>query len=292
MFHLFGLQENLKTVLLLAKPYAEGEVRNQDLLKAAYLRFLQAKQPLSLVPCSRKLEFVQDNSLSLQLAKLFGAKTSLDDMDQHLAIDLNENINRTSKMNHLKNIFEQIEQKNNDFASLFRLVINFVFFADSKLAGGGSTSNAMGVIWANDRSNWAFQDFYEFFIHEATHNLLFLDERRFHHYINYDLVRPVENYAYSAILARPRPIDKVIHSLVVATEICVAREMKLGHPPKPKLHPPTDIILENCFKTIESLKKLEDKVSILTPRGIELVKHCQNALINIKPQQVQHYAFG
>lgn len=64
-----------------------------------------------------------------------------------------------------------------------------------------------------------------------------------------------ENYAMSAILAKKRPLDKVFHSILVCTEVLLARRDVFGHPAAPKLHPPTSIMLNQAFESIIYLEK-------------------------------------
>lgn len=65
-------------------------------------------------------------------------------------------------------------------------------------------------------------DVMEMLLHELTHHLLFVDEHNYQHFTYPELIKK-ENYAFSAILNMMRPLDKVVHSIVVATELVKAR---------------------------------------------------------------------
>jgi hypothetical protein len=56
-----------------------------------------------------------------------------------------------------------------------------------------------------------------------AYHLLLIDERVHGHYVSYAKLADKRNYAHSAILKCNRPLDKVFHSLVVATELLASR---------------------------------------------------------------------
>lgn len=171
-----------------------------------------------------------------------------------------------------------------EFAELLSFVTKLVFSAKSTVAGGGSTSSAVGVMWADIRKTWSFQDITEFFVHELGHSLMFLDELRYRHYVSLrDAVDP-RSFAMSAILETQRPLDKVLHSLVVATDVLLARERWLGHPANPKLHPPSPVMRAACLKTVDSILLNEASIGQLSARGVELVNLCRTKLDTVHPE--------
>jgi hypothetical protein len=289
MFHLIGLQKNIETVVTLSYKQLLNE-KNQDSigLKRAYRKFLKSIQGANSIPelDSQNVTFASEPSLINNLIQLYKVESALNDKNQSTAI-----INQSPEQS-LEYISQALERCKSEFikfktsypenANLFELVINYVFCAPSNVAGGGSISNSIGVIWASPRPNWQSEDFVEFYTHEFTHNLVFLDERRYQHYVDYDLILDPENFCKSAILCTPRPLDKVFHSLLVATEVLLLRENSLGHPNNPKIHPSSEIILKNCFDTIHSIERLQTINQLLTIRGLELMNLCneQISIIN------------
>lgn len=251
-------------------------------MKLAYIRYLKSIQSENSLPALGSLEFVKETATVNHLIGFYQEKSILNDLEQGSVITpkaLSSDASSANEaINHVEDILQKISINYSDFVELFRLVINRVFCAPSERAGGGSTSSSIGVIWANFRKNWSFNDCFEFFVHELTHNLMFLDERRCKHYVDYKTIGVKENFAHSAILNRLRPLDKVLHSLVVATEICLARKHWIGDPTDPKLHPPTEKIISSCRKTIESIVELDERVPVLTQRGKELVDLCEQKI--------------
>lgn len=180
----------------------------------------------------------------------------------------------------VKQALASIQQYEPAFYELICLVITTIFSTPSKLAGGGSTSAAIGCIWVNLRKHWQEQDVIEFLVHETTHNLVFLDELCYKHY-DYEEISKKENYAWSAILNKPRPLDKVFHSIIVSTEVLLFRNEILSHPNNSCLHPPTDVMLEQTKYSISYIKNNPRLCSCLTARAHELLDICENKLKSI-----------
>lgn len=122
-------------------------------------------------------------------------------------------------------------------------------------AKAGSTSQAIGVIWANPKTTYSLHDMVEILVHEMTHHAMFIDEVRYVHY-SYSAVTDKSTWARSAILNVPRPLDKVLHSAVVATEVLLMRANYIGHPVITKVHPPTNVMLTQLKDAIASTEKV------------------------------------
>ena len=248
-------------------------------IKAAYKKFLHQIQPSVPISTLDTIEFVNDIHKSKTLASLFAEKSKLDDFD-HIFSDRTQF--QIEQLELAKWHLQKLKEIDENLFSLFSLVINMLFSGPSELAGGGSSSGAIGCIWINPRLSWGTQDFMEFFVHEMTHSLVFLDEFRYRHYENYTGMLLEENYAISAILAKKRPLDKVFHSILVSTEVLLARQDVLGHPEAPKLHPPTSIMLDKTLESIDFLEKNRTVYFLFTSRGKELITTCKEHLKGIK----------
>ncbi|MEH2304347.1 aKG-HExxH-type peptide beta-hydroxylase [Nostoc sp.] len=285
MFYLIGQQKNIETVVTLSYKQLLNE-KTQDVigLKRAYRNFLKNIQVANSIPehDSLNVTFASEPSVINNLIQLYKVESALNDKNQTTAIinqNPEESLEYISKaLKKCESEFIKLKTIYPEKANLFELVINYVFCAPSNVAGGGSISNSIGIIWASPRPNWQSEDFVEFYTHEFTHNLVFLDERRYQHYVDYDLILDPDNFCKSAILCTPRPLDKVFHSLLVATEVLLLREDSLGHPNNPKIHPPSETILKNCFDTIHSIERIQTKSQLLTRRGLELMNLCRDKL--------------
>lgn len=156
----------------------------------------------------------------------------------------------------------------------------------SDCARGGSTSAALGVIWANPKLSYRIPDVVEFLMHELVHHAMFVDELCYGHY-DYDLILSKDRWANSAILHVGRPVDKVLHSLVVASEILAFRNNVLGHPADPKVHPPSTELIKQAQASLMSLRQVVDRelqegLVLLLPRAHKLLL-CVEQTLNSMP---------
>jgi hypothetical protein len=279
MLRTVGIKRNIENLFSLSQPYTQGGDYSFLGLKRAYKKFLHQIQPSVPVSFLDTIEFLKDVPRTREMISLFAEKSRLDDFDRVFSDDSqfqNEHLDLAEwYLQELKKVDEQLY-------SLFSLAINILFSGPSALASGGSSSGAIGCIWINPRPTWGLQDFLEFFVHEMTHNLVFLDEYRYHHYEGYAEMFLEENYAMSAILAKKRPLDKVFHSILVSTEVLLTRRDILGHPGSPILHPPTSIMLEKTFESIDYVERNSTVYSLLTSRGKELITTCKEHLKDVK----------
>lgn len=219
-----------------------------------------------------------------ELLHLFEEDSALNDFDE--IFDHSASHDQEFPIQRVQEAILQMHNLDPEFNELLHLVINVIFSAPSVLAGGGSTSAAIGCIWVNLRKHWQMQDVLEFLVHETTHNLVFLDELCYGHYTDYALLPKNENFAWSAILNKLRPIDKVIHSIVVSTEVLLFRENCVGHPEKPFLHPPTNIMIDQAIYSIEYLNQNPKLKSLLTSRTKHLLDICEHTLQHLKEKSL------
>lgn len=195
--------------------------------------------------------------------------TALDDLGQSEIMKRAKSL-RPELVRQLENAHEYLLQRSAEHAKFLDLIIERVFIDESDVAAGGTTSDAVGVIWANPRPEFAASDLAEFLVHELTHNFMFLDEWLYPHY-KYEIMHEERTWALSAILDRKRPIDKVLHSLIVAAEVVLLREQKFGEPSDPKAHPPSHQIRASIETTIEDLMRVQESTGVLADRALELI---------------------
>lgn len=283
MLRTIGVKSNIENLFSLSQPYIQEKEISFFGLKRGYKKFLNQIQPAVPFSAHDTVEFLKDPYLIEEMISLFSEKSRLDDFDRIFSGD---SLFRNEQLELAEHYFQKLKQIDEQLFSLFSLSINVVFSGPSELASGGSSSGAIGSIWINPRPTWDKQDFFEFFLHEMTHNLVFLDEYHHRHYENYSDMLLEENYAMSAILAKKRPLDKVFHSILVCTEVLLARRDVFGHPAAPKLHPPTSIMLNQAFESIIYLEKNLNVYSLLTARAKDLMKRCKEHLKAVKASLV------
>ena len=165
-----------------------------------------------------------------------------------------------------------------DLHALFLLAITGLFHAPSGHAGGGTTSAAIGVIWVDPRPSWSHGDLFEMMVHELNHTLMFVDEYARRNYRDLVEVSKKKYYLRSAILAKDRPLDKVVHGLVVSTEVLMSRIKNDMDPAKPHVHPPSKVMLQKAFATARLLIASEIVRGLCTDRAIDLIEICLERL--------------
>lgn len=287
MFKILGPKEIIKNIITLCN----ADLSNQSTvtnLKNNYRSFLTKIQPKIPRNPKQTIQFLhkpQDTKIFLQV---FDEKSVLDDFEQ--IFDYSDLSEQEILMTRVSKSLERLKEINSNFYETTKLVIETIFSASSKLAGGGSTSAAIGCIWINLRKHWQEQDVLEFLVHETTHNLVFIDELCFGHYTDYAQLVKEENFSLSAILNRPRPLDKVFHSIIVSTEVLLFRNQHFGHPSAPCLHPPTKIMLEQAVRSIEFLKQTSHLQPLLSQRAWSLLNLCEENLKTLSSDMELSYA--
>lgn len=275
IYHQFGYQNCLETLILLSiKEFESKNSLNRDSLKAGYKAFLSQIQPLIPMNNSLEIEFVDDCEKSQKLAYCFNVNLEQEGIDQLISND-------STIENPIVRIQEHLERLGKfdpDLYSLFSLAINTIFCGGSAHAVGGTTSAAIGVVWGNPEKKWKICDYFEYFVHELTHTLMFLDELRFQHYKNLEMMYDQKNFSLSAILQADRPIDRVLHSIVVATEILMLRSRNLIDCSESQIHPSTDQLIESTQISIDKLLSHSNKDRILTSRSLKIIEVCQNSI--------------
>jgi HEXXH motif-containing protein len=269
MYHVFGAPEMINNFYAVSAPYGERPACVMD-LKLLLRRLLADHQP-SVRHAPEASLFVDDSALEAELAKHYTTESALHDKFQNLAIGAPLPPQVKSRAREAaESAMMRISEEDFDLFSIFYAAIQTIFFFGSEKCSGGSTSNAVGVIWMNCETDWQESDVVEFLIHELAHTLLFLDERRYLHFVDYNLIPKPEYFALSAVLRTRRPIDKVLHSIVVATEVLSLRQRWLGDGANPKAHPPSAQLRTQILQSADSLLELDARRRVLTERG-ELV---------------------
>lgn len=278
MYFLTGINEQLRSITELSSIYnLDKKITSFDELKNQFRTYLQFEQPSKFINSINSDSFssiylLDEEYISEYIAQ-FKSKCILTDLNVHVENTTSHSM--IAAYASIKEALNYIEKNIPDLFQLFKLVIQGVFYHRSKDSGGGSISSAIGIIWLSHRKNWTTCDILEFLIHELTHSLLFIDERRYCHYRNISSITEESNYAISAILKKLRPLDKVFHSLVVANEILSFRE-KFGESGNSYYaHPQTKELIENCKVTLNSIKTISNLEMIAERRWLDLLQRVE-----------------
>ena len=279
--------QNLITVAATASSNYRAMGGTRDII-AGYKAFIATNYKRHIVerhvdvPLAER--FVTELEECSKLSTIFfdGAASKLDDLEQCSAIELNVIEDEQAKKKEImQSGLAALKIISPEHHALAELLVTDIVVLPSRLAFGGSTSDGLGIVWANPNLNWRALDASEFLVHELTHQCMFLDEICNNHY-HYDAILKEENWAQSAILNKLRPVDKVLHSVAVAIELLLFRE-RAGHPASSKAHPPTTKLIQQTNNSIASLKELNNRNHhLLTDRAKEILENCSAHLATLK----------
>ncbi|WP_419204388.1 aKG-HExxH-type peptide beta-hydroxylase [Bordetella trematum] len=254
-------------------------------LVSGYRAFLATRQRGGRQGDEAGCRIVRSPSRVGVLGQMFSAtkETGLDDLNQSSAIGVAAANSTGSGPATIERGPAKLRSEAPNHSLLFDVLISEIVVLPSTVANGGSTSDAIGVIWANPSARWEPVDTAEFLVHELTHHCMFIDEICNGHY-DYDLVVKRDYWAASAILNRPRPVDKVLHSIVVATEVLLLRQHLFDHPTNPNCHPPSAVIAKQTGEAILGLLNLASHPGakgILKSRAYEILESARDRLSEI-----------
>jgi len=279
MFSTFGFEEAVKNIYRIAAPYAgSGAVRTTDDLRRIYHDFLTSHLPY--MPVNRGDEcLIDDEVIEAALVRAYSFNNTLDDLQQaHIIGQPYEASEKRQRLSVARAAIAEFKSLDAHLAILFDLVIHSVVLRPSKrhngrASFGGSSSAALGTIWLSLGPNVRQADLVEMLLHELTHHLLFIDERSFAHY-DYPALSQKHNQAYSAILNLTRPIDKVFHSIVVASELLLGRQRFWPQGHDVRVHPASESMQIETQKALASLYALPNVATLIQPRGHEILTRC------------------
>jgi len=281
MYGLYGFSHNIQNIYKLAAPFLEADkIETTDDLKIPYRKFLaglHTDMPLR----QRSGKIVIDKDEATTLAKAFSV-SSLNDLGQEYMINESQMPSsqlQSSAERHLC-LLQRLQP---ELAQLFDLAIHSIILRGSHCnkaglsAHGGTSNRCIGLMWLTLKPTISTQDLLEMFIHELTHTLVFLDELNFEHF-DYQHIIDQKYWATSAILNRPRPMDKVLHSILVSCELLHARKTFLPGVDTLSVHPPSDVIHKSTIGAIDSVLNQPYLHKTCKPRAVELIESARHYL--------------
>jgi len=291
MLSLCGTDEVVKNLYKVARLHAPSAgIETTDQLRLHYLRFLEARQPHAPVNWGDDV-FVSDDAAEDKLRAAF-CHGLLNDLDQADVFgDAYPDDVKQHKLDIARVALARLLCLNNEVALAFGLTIHSLFVragkptASSRGSHGGSSSAAIGTIWLTIEDSVRPIDIMEMYIHEMTHHLLFIDELTNAQFDYAEIAKP-ENFARSAILKRNRPLDKVVHSIVVSTEILAARRSYLGDNGETTIHPASEALARDTIAAAESVTQLPNIDSLVTPHIRQLLTRCSEFCIHCAEAEV------
>ncbi len=285
MYALFGFAHNIQNVFKLAAPYANAQIETVDDLAVPFQKFLTALHKDMPINTSSD-QLIINPQTAAKLSGAFAGSRINDLHQERMVNDLytgDELLNRAEMARHK---IHALRELNKEVGELFRLCVHSVLLANSASnneglrAHGGSSNRCIGLVWLSLHAQLSTQDIVEMLIHELAHTLVFVDELSNGHF-HYESMTKKENWAQSSILKRNRPMDKVVHSIVVATEIINARIHYLPNVDTLTVHPGTAELKLSALRAIDSVLNHSNLEAICQPRAIELVRTAREYVRNV-----------
>jgi hypothetical protein len=273
MYHLVGSRSIIETILLLRTSVGlkNTDIKNANDLKKSYLQLLEALQPHAPINKDTKLQHLYKGPIANELIQIFKTDNPYNDTKHHI-----DNVDTDISDNLIEEKLFLFLEAHPELYNLFSLVMHTLLLAPCKTAYGGTSSRAIGTLWM-EMQDLESNELLEFFCHELTHTVMFIDEWRYTHYNDVHAIAEKENYSPSAILAKMRPLDKVIHSIVVATEVILLRNESLGHPANSnRFHPKTNQLAKQTLASIAYIQDTKKIRDLLSNRSLELAALCES----------------
>lgn len=159
----------------------------------------------------------------------------------------------------------------NTYLGICALVGSFVF-ARTPGYGGGTSSNAIGVIWCGIQNpDIDIEEYVELILHEYMHQCLFIDDLCYRIF-KFSMVELESFPARSAILNRMRPLDKSYHSAFVAY-VLMQHRLKTSRRN-----------LEHLKTTLECLASTRQQVRGLTDHGEMRLAELEHAVATLQQE--------
>jgi hypothetical protein len=281
MYYLIGENQILENNFSLVHSFTPKKTKvtsQTSRIKQAYLDFLRLIQPnvnTSPIPYSDEIQMITDERKVFQLCKEASRDCILTDLSTEM--ELTPHHARKEAYDRTSEALSELKEKEFQLFTLLNTFVHSLYYQRSQTSAGGTTSSTIGYVWLSIRKNWSNQDIIEFLIHEFAHTLVFLDELTFGHYHSLGEIVNPENWRISAILKRRRPIDKVVHSLIVAHEIILLRKNLFKSDALTLAHPSTQEMESACEETLWSLRE-KSLDTLVKPRVQELISKVSASL--------------
>lgn len=164
--------------------------------------------------------------------------------------------------------WRHLREKDERLGTIAATVVGTVFVTGADWDGSMSDSKHIGTLWLMPGRSWHLEEVAEAYLHELTHTLLFLDERRYGHF----LPAAADVRVRSAIRQDVREYPAVVHSALVAAELL---QWRFRHQTPDdscrRLHGPTKELVTRALDAHAQVVAEDRRRDLLTARMRELV---------------------
>ncbi|MFI1018595.1 aKG-HExxH-type peptide beta-hydroxylase [Streptomyces sp. NPDC020965] len=165
--------------------------------------------------------------------------------------------------------WQRLQEQDEGLGAIAATVVDTVFVTGADWLGSMSEAAHVGTLWIMPGRNWQPEEVVEAYLHELTHTLLFLDERRYGHF----LPAASEVRVRSAIRQDVREYPAVVHSALVAAELLDWRDRRRTPDSScSRLHGPTPELTARAQHAHSQVMNEDQHKNLLTPRMRELIE--------------------
>jgi len=264
----------VENIIVLASPYITTQSKlDSVVLKQAYCDYLQNIQPYC--PLIRNDQLFYADAETEFLFQNYFSDPEIDMTEVYQHIDINKVMypDPNTRCDVLNRAFSRMEQQDSTFGSLFRLVMNTIFCTVSKHIGGTSVNpKYLGVMCAHHDMHSEETVVPELLIHEFTHHTVLLDEHRYGHYKSYQALSDPDTHidSYDRGMHFKFPLNRIMHSMLVAVEVIKLRDNYIGHLPCINQHANTEVLIARDKEYIKTIEKNRRIQMLFTERGYYL----------------------
>lgn len=281
MYSLVGPEEIIKTIYTLSHPYLHlGVTPSFKDIKLGLRQHLSKIQPNVVRSQKNDVEFISFGERIKPLLDILriGEEKKSDNETKKMSCE--------EALERVVSGFDYFCQKEVQLSDIFRIVADTVLVTnDVKISGSATISNAIGIIWIQPDYWWTKKDMLEALVHELTHTLLFLDEQRYGHYNKSKNLNNPSTWVPSAIRNELRPVNGVVHSIIVATEILNLRQKHEYKKHELKLHGSSSDLFMKTKNALDAILQQPTSWDLLSPRMQFLLKTTDN-LLNLLYQKI------
>lgn len=287
MYYRFGIEENIKNLFRISSKFIKdkSQISSLEDLRPSYLRRIEE---LSDFPINYgKEKFIRDEKTFNQLKNVYGV-SDLNDLKQEKVVGsfpTKDELDR--KFNLLEKAIQVIKSMDPKLYELYSFVNHSFIISElnyelgAPKSYGGSSSRCIGLSWFTFPENINEIDAVELIFHEYIHHLVFIDEMNYGHF-NYELMPNPDFWAFSSILKRIRPMDKVVHSIIVAGELLLFRKRFRWNGEKTNIHPNSSHLIESFQKSINSVLQHPFREKICLPRTLSIISYYNEIIKELK----------
>lgn len=276
MYRFLGSDGIFEVALRLASPGVAPGALSAAELKLRLSQAVHAYQPQFPAQTRYGVELVCDEAFENLLISGFLEESVLDDLPRYRDPMYFSNgpamrAGIRQEIAYVDECLQQFQAMDPGFWDAFAVFVQYVMCPYSRYSRGGSDSAVRGTLFFSAPRQYSALDLYELLVHEFTHTAMFVDELTQPHYTGIDAVAQPDNFCLASITRLRRPMDKVLHSLVISAEILLHRDAVLGHEGHTAIHPATPRLVEGMLNTAASIRALPDPAAVLTEHGLALV---------------------